>query len=182
MTQGRGLGRLPNIKRGAMGRDNGDETLTSGYLAASHCVRFEQRARARLRRRACRGGLRTRTQRPDPGTLTATAKEIRDASASRCMKSRAISTIQRPGRLSSMRRRSRHSGQQQWRPAFKTLGAITREDILAGVESNMLTQSRSCRRSCRHGSAQVWQNRQHHSGSVRAPIAGLDVSSGARAA
>ena len=67
-------------------------------------------------------------------------------------------------------------------PPFKTLGAITREDILAGVESNMLTPIALVQALLpRHGRAAVRADVNITSGSVRAPIAGLDVSSGARA-
>ena len=67
-------------------------------------------------------------------------------------------------------------------PPFKTFGAITREDILAGVESNMLTPI-ALVQALLPGMARRKFGRIVNitSGSVRAPIAGLDVSSGARA-
>ena len=67
-------------------------------------------------------------------------------------------------------------------PPFKAFGAITREDILAGVEANMLTPI-ALVQALLPGMAERRFGRIVNitSGSVRAPIAGLDVSSGARA-
>ena len=67
-------------------------------------------------------------------------------------------------------------------PPFKAFGAITREDILAGVEANMLTPI-ALVQALLPGMAERKFGRIVNitSGSVRAPIAGLDVSSGARA-
>ncbi len=67
-------------------------------------------------------------------------------------------------------------------PPFKAFGAITREDVLAGVESNMLTPI-ALVQALLPGMAERRFGRIDNitSGSVRAPIAGLDVSSGARA-
>src|SRR5208337_4461165 len=67
-------------------------------------------------------------------------------------------------------------------PSFKTFEAITRDDILAGVESNMLTPI-ALVQALLPGMAQRKFGRIVNitSASVRAPIAGLDVSSGARA-
>jgi 3-oxoacyl-[acyl-carrier protein] reductase len=67
-------------------------------------------------------------------------------------------------------------------PPFKAFAAITREDILKGVESNMLTPI-ALAQAFLPGMAQRKFGRIINitSGSVRAPIAGLDVSSGARA-
>ena len=67
-------------------------------------------------------------------------------------------------------------------PPFKPLAALTREDILAGVESNMLTPI-ALIQALAPGMAERKFGRIVNitSSSVRAPIAGLDVSSGARA-
>ena len=67
-------------------------------------------------------------------------------------------------------------------PPFKAFGAITREDILAGVEANMLTPI-ALVQAVLPGMAKRKFGRIVNitSGSVRAPIAGLDVTSGARA-
>ena len=67
-------------------------------------------------------------------------------------------------------------------PPFKAFGAITREDILAGVEANMLTPI-ALVQALLPGMAKRKFGRIVNitSGSVRAPIPGLDVSSGARA-
>jgi len=67
-------------------------------------------------------------------------------------------------------------------PPFKTFGAIAREDVLAGVESNMLTPI-ALVQALLPGMARRKFGRIVNitSSSVRAPIAGLDVSSGARA-
>ncbi|HME83996.1 MAG TPA: SDR family oxidoreductase [Roseiarcus sp.] len=67
-------------------------------------------------------------------------------------------------------------------PPFKAFAAITREDILKGVQSNMLTPI-ALVQSLLPGMAARKFGRIVNitSGSVRAPIAGLDVSSGARA-
>ncbi len=67
-------------------------------------------------------------------------------------------------------------------PPFKAFAAITREDILKGVESNMLTPI-ALAQAFLPGMAERKFGRIINitSGSVRAPIAGLDVSSGARA-
>ena len=67
-------------------------------------------------------------------------------------------------------------------PPHKTFAAITREDILKGVESNMLTPI-ALVQALAPGMAERKFGRIVNitSSSVRAPIAGLDVSSGARA-
>jgi 3-oxoacyl-[acyl-carrier protein] reductase len=67
-------------------------------------------------------------------------------------------------------------------PPYKVFAAITREDILKGVESNMLTPI-ALAQAFLPGMATRKFGRIINitSGSVRAPIAGLDVSSGARA-
>src|SRR5208282_5770763 len=67
-------------------------------------------------------------------------------------------------------------------PPFKPLDQITREDILKGVESNMLTPI-ALVQALAPGMAERKFGRVINitSSSVRAPIAGLDVSSGARA-
>ena len=67
-------------------------------------------------------------------------------------------------------------------PPFKSFGAITRDDILAGVEANMLTPI-ALVQAFLPGMARRKFGRIVNitSGSVRAPIPGLDVSSGARA-
>ena len=67
-------------------------------------------------------------------------------------------------------------------PPYKPFAAITREDILAGLESNMLTPI-ALIQALAPGMAQRKFGRIVNitSGSVRAPIVGLDVSSGARA-
>ncbi len=67
-------------------------------------------------------------------------------------------------------------------PPFKPFAAIARLDILAGVESNMLTPI-ALIQALAPGMAQRKFGRIVNitSSSVRAPIAGLDVSSGARA-
>ena len=67
-------------------------------------------------------------------------------------------------------------------PPFKAFDAITREDILKGVQSNMLTPI-ALVQALAPGMARRKFGRIVNitSGSVRAPIAGLDVSSGARA-
>ena len=67
-------------------------------------------------------------------------------------------------------------------PPYQSFASITREDILRGVQSNMLTPI-----ALVQALAPGMANRKFGrivnitSGSVRAPIAGLDVSSGARA-
>jgi 3-oxoacyl-[acyl-carrier protein] reductase len=67
-------------------------------------------------------------------------------------------------------------------PPFKPFDQITREDILKGVESNMLTPI-ALVQALAPGMAERNFGRIVNitSSSVRAPIAGLDVSSGARA-
>jgi 3-oxoacyl-[acyl-carrier protein] reductase len=67
-------------------------------------------------------------------------------------------------------------------PPPKPFGAIRREDILAGVEANMLTPI-ALIQAVVEGMAERRFGRIVNitSSSVRAPIAGLDVSSGARA-
>jgi 3-oxoacyl-[acyl-carrier protein] reductase len=67
-------------------------------------------------------------------------------------------------------------------PPYKDFASITREDILKGVESNMLTPI-ALVQALTPGMAERKFGRIVNitSGSVRAPIAGLDVSSGARA-
>src|SRR5271166_5430799 len=67
-------------------------------------------------------------------------------------------------------------------PPFKPLDQITREDVLKGVESNMLTPI-ALVQALAPGMAERKFGRIINitSSSVRAPIAGLDVSSGARA-
>jgi 3-oxoacyl-[acyl-carrier protein] reductase len=67
-------------------------------------------------------------------------------------------------------------------PPLRAFEAITRDDILAGVESNMLTPI-ALIQALLPGMASRRFGRIVNitSGSVRTPIAGLDVSSGARA-
>jgi 3-oxoacyl-[acyl-carrier protein] reductase len=67
-------------------------------------------------------------------------------------------------------------------PPFKPFAAIAREDILKGVESNMLTPI-ALAQAYLPGMVERKFGRIVNitSGSVRAPIPGLDVSSGARA-
>ena len=67
-------------------------------------------------------------------------------------------------------------------PPPKPFAALTRDDILAGVEANMLTPILLVQAAI-EGMAKRGFGRIVNitSGSVRAPIAGLDVSSGARA-
>jgi len=67
-------------------------------------------------------------------------------------------------------------------PPFKAFEAITREDILAGIEANMLTPA-ALAQVALPGMVERKFGRIINitSSSVRAPIAGLDVSSGARA-
>ena len=67
-------------------------------------------------------------------------------------------------------------------PPFKAFDAVTRDDILAGVESDMLTPI-ALVQALLPGMTKRKFGRIVNitSGSVRAPIAGLDISSGARA-
>ena len=67
-------------------------------------------------------------------------------------------------------------------PPYKSFAEISREDVLKGVESNMLTPI-ALVQALAPGMAQRKFGRIINitSGSVRTPIAGLDVSSGARA-
>ena len=67
-------------------------------------------------------------------------------------------------------------------PPYQAFGEITRETILKGIESNMLTPI-ALVQALAPGMAERNFGRIVNitSGSVRAPIAGLDVSSGARA-
>ena len=67
-------------------------------------------------------------------------------------------------------------------PPYKSFGEINREDILKGIESNMLTPI-ALVQALAPGMVERKFGRIINitSGSVRAPIAGLDVSSGARA-
>jgi 3-oxoacyl-[acyl-carrier protein] reductase len=67
-------------------------------------------------------------------------------------------------------------------PPSRGFAAITREDILKGVESNMLTPIALVQALLPGMAARKFGRIVNiTSGSVRAPIAGLDVSSGARA-
>jgi 3-oxoacyl-[acyl-carrier protein] reductase len=67
-------------------------------------------------------------------------------------------------------------------PPFKPFAAITREDVLKGVQSNMLTPIALVQALLPGMAARKFGRIVNiTSGSVRAPIAGLDVSSGARA-
>jgi 3-oxoacyl-[acyl-carrier protein] reductase len=67
-------------------------------------------------------------------------------------------------------------------PPYKSFGEINREDILKGIESNMLTPI-ALVQALAPGMMERKFGRIINitSGSVRSPIAGLDVSSGARA-
>ena len=67
-------------------------------------------------------------------------------------------------------------------PPYKSFGEISREDILKGVESNMLTPI-ALVQALAPGMAERKFGRIINitSSSVRTPVAGLDVSSGARA-
>ncbi len=67
-------------------------------------------------------------------------------------------------------------------PPFKPLESITREDVLKGLESNMLTPIALVQALAPGMAARRFGRIVNiTSSSVRAPIAGLDVSSGARA-
>ena len=67
-------------------------------------------------------------------------------------------------------------------PPYKSFAEISREDVLKGIESNMLTPI-ALVQALAPGMVERKFGRIVNitSGSVRAPIAGLDVSSGARA-
>jgi 3-oxoacyl-[acyl-carrier protein] reductase len=67
-------------------------------------------------------------------------------------------------------------------PPYKSFGEISREDILKGIESNMLTPI-ALVQALAPGMAERKFGRVINitSSSVRTPVAGLDVSSGARA-
>lgn len=119
----------------------------------------------------------------DAATLTATAKYIRERFG--------VAVHEAPGDLNDPATRAALVAaapeadilvNNNGGPPFKTFGAITREDILAGVESNMLTPI-ALVQALLPGMARRRFGRIVNitSGSVRAPIAGLDVSSGARA-
>jgi 3-oxoacyl-[acyl-carrier protein] reductase len=119
----------------------------------------------------------------DERTLAATAKEIRDRFGA--------TGHEAPGDLNHHETRKALLAaapeadilvNNNGGPPFKTFGAITREDILAGVEANMLTPI-ALVQALLPGMAGRRFGRIVNitSGSVRAPIAGLDVSSGARA-
>jgi 3-oxoacyl-[acyl-carrier protein] reductase len=119
----------------------------------------------------------------DSATLSATARDIRARFG--------VTVVEAPGDLNDKATRAaliaaapdadilvnNNSG-----PPFKSFGAITREDILNGVESNMLTPI-ALAQALLPGMASRKFGRIVNitSGSVRAPIPGLDVSSGARA-
>ena len=119
----------------------------------------------------------------DPNTLAATAKDIRDRFG--------VTVHEIAGDLNDPATRTALIGaapeadivvNNNGGPPFKTLGAITREDILAGVESNMLTPIALVQALLPGMAARKFGRIVNiTSGSVRAPIAGLDVSSGARA-
>ena len=67
-------------------------------------------------------------------------------------------------------------------PPYKSFSEISREDILKGIESNMLTPIALVQALAPGMAARKFGRIINiTSGSVRAPIAGLDVSSGARA-
>jgi len=119
----------------------------------------------------------------DPATLAATAKALRDRFG--------VSVAETAGDLNDPATRAALLAaapeadilvNNNGGPPFKTFAAITREDILAGVESNMLTPI-ALVQALLPGMAARRFGRVINitSGSVRAPIAGLDVSSGARA-
>ena len=119
----------------------------------------------------------------DPQALAATASDIRDRFG--------VTVHEAPGDLNDPATRAALVAaapdadilvNNNGGPPFKAFGAIMREDILAGVESNMLTPI-ALVQALLPGMAERRFGRIINitSGSVRAPIAGLDVSSGARA-
>ncbi len=119
----------------------------------------------------------------DPQALAATAGDIRDRFG--------VTVREAPGDLNDPATRAALLAaapeadilvNNNGGPPFKPFGAITREDILAGLESNMLTPI-ALVQALLPGMAERRFGRIVNitSGSVRAPIAGLDVSSGARA-
>ena len=119
----------------------------------------------------------------DAAILEATAHEIREATGAEVVfgrrRSRRAGGPRRPARRLSG---ARHSRQQQRRPAA---GAVRRADArehLARLEANMLTPIALIQRVA-PGMARRRFGRIVNitSASVRAPIPGLDVSSGARA-
>lgn len=119
----------------------------------------------------------------DPATLAAAAREIRERFG--------VVVHETPGDLDNPATRAALLAaapqadilvNNNGGPPFKSFGAITREDILAGVEANMLTPI-ALAQALLPGMAARRFGRIVNitSASVRAPIAGLDVSSGARA-
>jgi 3-oxoacyl-[acyl-carrier protein] reductase len=119
----------------------------------------------------------------DRARLAATAKDIRERFG--------VTVHERPGDLNDPATREALIAaapdadilvNNNGGPPFKTFGAITREDILAGVEANMLTPI-ALVQALLPGMARRKFGRIVNitSSSVKAPIAGLDVSSGARA-
>jgi 3-oxoacyl-[acyl-carrier protein] reductase len=119
----------------------------------------------------------------DPVTLAATAREIRERFG--------VTVHEAPGDLDEPATRAALLAaapeadilvNNNGGPPFKPFGAITREDILAGIEANMLTPI-ALAQALLPGMAARRFGRIVNitSSSVRAPIAGLDVSSGARA-
>ena len=100
----------------------------------------------------------------DAARLEATAEEIRARPARKSSPSPATSAI--PNSRGSARGLSgaRHSRQQQRRAAARSRSsAITREEILRGLEANMLTPiALSAGGAAGHGAAPVRADHQHH--------------------
>ncbi len=116
-------------------------------------------------------------------TLTASARELRERFG--------VSVAEAPGDLNDKATRAALIAaapdadilvNNNGGPPFRSFDAISREDILHGVESNMLTPI-ALVQALLPGMAKRKFGRIVNitSGSVRAPIPGLDVSSGARA-
>ena len=119
----------------------------------------------------------------NPDTLAATAKDLRDRFGVTVHE--AAGDLNDPATRTALIAAAPEADilvNNNGGPPFKTFGAIAREDILAGIEANMLTPI-ALTQALLPGMAKRKFGRVINitSSSVRAPIAGLDVSSGARA-
>ena len=66
-------------------------------------------------------------------------------------------------------------------PPFRDFRELDRQQMLDGVIANMVVAIELIQKAIEPMSQKIRPHRQHHLGSVKTPIAGLDLSSGARA-
>ena len=134
--------------------------------------------------RARRGRLRGRDQRPRQGTLEATAAEIRKATGAKITRSRPMSPRRKARRRCSPPARSPTSWSTTMPARRSAISASsTAQKMIDGVIGNMIVPIELIAEGDRPDGGEKKFGRIVNitSGSVKMPLVGLDLSSGARA-